>query len=76
MGQDLLHGDIVGAWNHNGLLLIFIILLGIRLIGWCVEWLVLRRENSARWVPYFISRHGLWIGFVIALGWVLVRNLV
>ena len=74
MAVDLLHGDLVGAWNHNALLVIAGLLLAVRTIGWIIE-AVQRRHHSIRWLPYAITKHGLAICIVIAVVWTCLRNL-
>lgn len=75
MGAALLHGDILTAWRSNAVLLIACGLLGIRSIGWIVEW-ARHPQYTRRWLPAGVDRHALVIAGVIAVAWTVLRNLV
>ena len=74
LGAALLRGDVGAAWRSNQVVFVAAVLLGIRTIGWLVEW---RRhpDRGSRWLPAWVSRYALLIGGVVAVAWTLVRNL-
>jgi hypothetical protein len=76
MVSALLHGDIQSAWDFNAFALIVSGLIGVRTIGWLVEWLIQHKSESTRWIPYSISRFGVGLFIAICVGWVVFRNLV
>jgi hypothetical protein len=74
MAAALLHLDLAGAWQANAACLVFGVLLGVRTLGWLVEW---RRhpEYGTRWLPAWVSKNGLIIAGILALVWAVVRNI-
>ena len=74
MAASLLRLDVASAWEANAACLVFGVLLGIRTLGWLVEW---RRhpERGRRWLPQWVSRNGLIIAGVLALIWTILRNI-
>lgn len=73
MGADLLHADIASAWNDNAGLLVALVLLGVRTIGWIVEWVT---HKPRRWLPKQATTYALPIALVIAILWMIMRNLM
>ena len=64
--HDLAHGDLLGAFDHNAMLMLFLPLLGLELARW-----VTRRPSTAlmRW-PYAPVT-----ALVVLSAWMLARNL-
>jgi hypothetical protein len=76
LAASLMHGDIVGAWAANPLALVVAALLGVRTIGWLVELVRAPRNPSRRWLPASWTRHWLAVSVVVAVLYVLARNLL
>ncbi|MDR1214869.1 MAG: DUF2752 domain-containing protein [Propionibacteriaceae bacterium] len=75
-GSALLTGQWALAWRLNPLLLVVASLIGLRTLGWLVEY---RRRPQAsdgrRWLPAAWSRHWLAIAAGVGLLYTLWRNL-
>lgn len=76
LAASLLHGDIVGAWAANPLVLVVGVLAGIRTVGWVVELVLAPRDPSRRWLPGSWSNHWFAAFVVISVLYVLARNLL
>ena len=75
MAEALLRGDIVAAWTDNPLLLVVVVLIGIRSVGWLVELVRHPQAPSRHWLPASWSRHWFGAFVVVSVAYVLVRNL-
>ncbi|HTL23415.1 MAG TPA: DUF2752 domain-containing protein [Mycobacteriales bacterium] len=70
LAYDLMHGDVVGAWHDNALLLLVLPLLLWALVGWAVAgW----RGRAYRLT---LPRYGGPVVLVTALAWTVLRNAV
>ena len=73
LGVDLLRGDLISAWNANAAVLIALVLLGVRTLGWIVEWV----QNRPRtWLPGKVGKYTVPIVFVCGIAWMIMRNLM
>lgn len=75
LGVALLTGDLGAAWQANPLLLIAAVALGVRTLGWIVELVWQPGWAGRRWVPARVSRHWAWLAGIVAVVYVLGRNL-
>ena len=70
MAYDLMHGDVVGAWHDNALLLLLSPVLLWLLGRWAVAgW-------SGRRFQVTLPRYGGWLVLAVALPWMVLRNLL
>lgn len=76
MMEALLRGDIAAAWVANPVALVVAVLVGIRSVGWLVELVRTPGAPSPRWLPTFWHRHAFVMIVVVAVAYVLVRNLL
>jgi len=73
LGVDLLHGDLLSAWNDNAALLAALVLVGVRTVGWLAQW---ARGMNRPWLPPKARRYALPIALFLAIAWMIVRNLI
>ena len=73
LGVDLLHGDYVSAWNDNAALLVVLVLLGARTVGWLIEGV---RHVTRPWLPEKIRKYAMPIALALAIAWMIMRNLI
>ncbi len=74
MAASLLDGNVSAAWSYNPLLLLAGVALGVRILGWMVEWM--RKPAGAPadvWTPAWVRRHWAWIATVVGIGYVVLR---
>lgn len=76
LAVSLLHGDLLGAWAANPLVLLVSGAVGVRTLGWLVELVRAPRSPSRRWLPTAWRRHGFAIFAVVSVLYVLARNLL
>lgn len=78
MGAALLRGDPVAAFAANPALLIVLVLVGLRTLGWAAE--LIRGRASAPWpgrdARGWLARHWLPVGLALATGYAVARNVV
>ncbi len=75
LAAALLRGDVVSAWGANPLLLIVALMVGVRTVGWLVEYVRTPAAASLRWLPVTWSRQWFGVVAVVSVAYVLVRNL-
>lgn len=71
----VLRGDLAGAWLANPALLVLLVLVGVRTVGWLVEFVRAPRQPSRRWLPVWWSRHAMAVFVVVSVAYVIARNL-
>jgi hypothetical protein len=76
MVESLLRGDVVDAWLANPLALVVAVVLGVRSLGWMVELVRSPGSPARRWMPAGVSRHWFVLSAVVAVVYVLARNLL
>lgn len=75
MGAALLRGDLVAAWHSNAFVLVIIVLLAVRSLGWIIE-LIRHPDHGNRWLGQWIAHNSVPIWFGIGIAWTLFRNLI
>ena len=62
------------AGRSNAAVLGACVLVGVRAVGWAVDWLR-HPTYSTRWLPTGLSRYALGAAAALAVAWTLFRNL-